>query len=115
MDGGAQADDEPVRGGEERGVDVDADRERLGAFGVGEQLWVTGPLVGFLVQDLGRGALVGAWVVGGDNRVFVRCLDRRWVDGLGQRAGHGSGHSGAAVVLFHGPGRRSQRSHRFQA
>lgn len=115
MDGGAQADDEPVRGSEERGVHVDADRERPGAFGVGEQLRVTGPLIGFFVQDFGRGALVGARVERGDDRVFVRCLDRRRVDRLGQRAGHGPGHPGAAALVLHGPGRRPQRGHRFQA
>lgn len=60
VDGGAQADVQPVRGCGERHVDVDPDRVLPGALVVGEQLRVPDPFEGLLVEDLLRGAAVPA-------------------------------------------------------
>lgn len=95
MDGGADADGEAVGRHGEGHVHVDADGVGAGALGVGEELGIADPVVRLLVEDLVRGALVGAGVEGRDDRVLVGGLRGSGID----RADEGAG-TGAETQVF---------------
>jgi len=104
-----QADHQPVRGREERGVHVDADRELLAALGIGEQLGGADPVERLLVEDLVRGPLVGAGKQRGYDGVFVRGFD---VSRGGERTPDRPGHPRVGRLVSDGAGGRPQRAHR---
>lgn len=108
VDRGTEAHRQPVGGGGEGHVDVQSDRVRPAALGVGEQLGIADPVVGLLVQLLTGGAARG-------DGVFPGRLRGRRVDGGRERAGDGAGHPAVPALLAHGTGRRPQGRHQLQA
>ena len=112
VDGGGQADGQPVGGRGEGHVDVDADDVGLHAFLVRQR---PRPLVGLFVQHLVGGALVEAGIQGGDGRMAVGGLGRGALHRFTQRAGHRTGHPLAGGGVLHRAGGRAQRGHQLQS
>ncbi len=107
MIGAGEADDQAGGGGEERGVQVQADRVRQQALLIRQQLHVPHPLERLLVEEPARPALRG--------RVFGRRLRRGGVHRLGaERARVVGGSPLAGGLVLHGAGRRPQRGHELQ-
>lgn len=110
VDGGGQADGEPGRGGEERGVQVQTDRVRQHALLIGERFHRPHPRVRLLVQEPARPAGLD------DNGVLEDGLRRRRVHRLRPQAARvATTDPVPGPFVPHRTRGQAQRCHQFQA